>query len=443
MPETRMSYPLSLAQQLCYQTISWAGYYPKTHHVEWTAILHGPIKRELMCQCISTVLSQNSILRSRIVNATSREVRIIPPWARRGRSAGEQVYLSRAGDRERSEDSDAISTVKAFVNKPFKLDSDDPMRVLLLETTNRTAWVLCAVGHHLAIDHKGMTIVIDSILQEYARSLRGSGNRLSVPVVPTYFDFIELEEASLKNGHMLKRAREARHPSATPLLSVMPRDRDDIQLNATIRQGLTIDGEHYERLSRVAEDYSVTQFTLLLQVVFSALRGVFGQTELTIQVVQDTRRRPFLHTVGHFGDILLIEQTEIPEHLHADKLRSLQDQLFRAIADRIPLMICTEQVPWVRERMNRALNPCEVMINYISETAPPTEVQSEPQLRLEPFVVNLEDNAADPFDGILLYLRMVRFASSVEVTIYSQSEILPADIAENILQQLLVVLSSL
>ena len=79
MPAPRLSYSLSLTQQLCYWGMSWAGYYPEVHHVKWTGIHQGQICDETMLQSITTVLSQHSMLQSRIVHPPTRDIQIIPP----------------------------------------------------------------------------------------------------------------------------------------------------------------------------------------------------------------------------------------------------------------------------------------------------------------------------------------------------------------------------
>ena len=353
-------------------------------------------------------------------------------------------------------DSSIGTLVREFADKPFRLEIEDPLRALLLEIT-KNEWVMCVVGHHLVIDHKGMGIVVDSIMRDYSRRSRGVEHESSQPAVPSYFDFIEREQARLENGDLPKRAHHAKRLSATPLLSIASGNRDRIRLNATARHMLTIDGQRYEQLGRIARECYVTQFTLLLQALFSALSVVYHQTDLVVQVIHDIRRRPFLRTVGHFGDMLLIEQTGISEVLESAKLQLLQEDLFRAISDPVPIMLLAEQVTWIRDRLNRGLNPCEVMINYVSETGPPKDVREagpswrpfalQPRLtstlEATPPVVDQPDNGADPFDGILIYLEMVEHPSSIEVTMFSQSEAINDNVATAILQRILLVLTTL
>jgi len=210
--------------------------------------------------------------------------------------------------------------------RPFALESDAPLRVTWMETSD-TAGVLLLVVHHIVADRWSFDILLEEVA-ELCNS-RGDASTLPAPGrITSYLDwqkkFLESKESERVKAYWEQRLGEL------PVLNLATGQRPTTQTFNGARLLFNFRPEIAQALAELARKENTTLFVLLLAVFDALLYRYTGKTDLPVGIpVSGRSRAAYARVVGYLVNPVVI-RADLSD---ASTFRDLCRQLRRLVID--------------------------------------------------------------------------------------------------------------
>lgn len=245
------------------------------YHVFGVLELRGPLNKERLASAFQTVVSRHDILASR-----------------HGIEDGRPVVWHAAADPPKLQmrnatDEQSRQILRAFACRPFALDSEPPIRSLLVETAeDRHLFAVCA--HHIAADGWSMRLLAHEIAECYSKP------DAPLPPAPSYLQAAPTLRAHVDSGAFDSQLTYwtrhlADHPGIIPLPTDFPRPpvvRSEGELAER-----EIPSELRLAVAEFAKSRRVTPFMVHLTALLLLLRGHGSGDDLVVAIPVANRNR--------------------------------------------------------------------------------------------------------------------------------------------------------
>jgi amino acid adenylation domain-containing protein len=323
-------FPLSSGQARLWML---ARLYPDSaaYNVPFVLDLTGELDAEALQRALTALEERQHALRLRLTPApedpSRMRQRLMPP--------GDLVLRRETCTVAEDPQAEAGARVEAEVLRPFHLEREAPMRVLLLKLGPQR-WRLVLTLHHAACDAWSLPVLWHDLGALYARE---AGR--SVAELPTltrgYEDFAAWQQGRLAlpaGLELLARWRERLTPLPEPLALPLDRPRPPQRRfrGGFVEAALSLAAS--QALESLAAANGATPFAALLGLLQVLLWRHTGQTDLALGTLVAGRERADLaELVGFFVNTLVLRQHIDPKASLTGHLRATSETLLTAIAD--------------------------------------------------------------------------------------------------------------
>ncbi|WP_367127894.1 condensation domain-containing protein [Saccharothrix sp. HUAS TT1] len=261
------SIPLSPAQHGIWFTEQFDGP-TSTYHISFAHRLRGPLAADALDAALSALVQRHEPLRTRIDLSTGEPRQLVLPTVH---ASAKRVDLSGRPDAE----AEAARENEDHVLRPFRLDRENPFRVLLVRLAE-DHHILSVVLHHICADGLSLPVFCGDLAAFY----RGEP---PPPLRETYTAHARRAAAEPPDTEALARWRE-RLRGAPPLALPTDRPRPRIRSPHGGRVPLTVDPELVRRARDHARRHGATLFMVLLANFFAVLARRSGEHDLSVGV---------------------------------------------------------------------------------------------------------------------------------------------------------------
>jgi len=279
-------------------------------------------------------------------------------------------------------------TVRVEAQKPFKLDSDLMLRVVLVRNAPGDH-VLLITTHHIAADGWSIEVLWKEIAALYRAFLRG-GNSPLPPLPIQYADFALWKRDSLQ-GEILDKelAFWRKQLAGAPALLELPSDhpRPANQSCRGARHSFTIPPALTADLRALGQSEGCTLFMTLLAAFDTLLARYSGSEDIVVGTVIANRNRPELEKlVGFFANTLVLRTEVSGEPSFRDLLQRTRKVTLDAYAHQdLPFERLVEELQPARDRSFHPLFQVMLVLQNVpvrSETLPeitvtPSDIDAE------------------------------------------------------------------
>ncbi|MBV1850505.1 non-ribosomal peptide synthetase [Catellatospora tritici] len=327
------------------------------------------------------------------------------------------------------------AVLAAAADRPFDLDAEFPLRVLLVREAD-DEHVLLLVVHHIASDAWSCRLLVAEFFAAYARAVSGDSAGQAPPGVQ-YADFAAWQSAGLVDGDLaghLSYWRE-RLAGLAPVLELpLEQPRPAVRRDRGAEIHFDLDQQTRRRLHAVARDAAVTPFALLLTAFGFVLHRHCATEDLAVAVPVSGRERVDIEQlIGCFINTVVLR-------LDLSALQTCRD-LVRRLWSSTLHDLEHQSLPF--EHLVAELNPqrdlsagqlVQVMFNHYPATEAPTQV---PGLQVAPVDVS---RARAKFD---LTCTVVDHGDRLRLTLNHATDLLDGATARRIGEHTVAVLATL
>ena len=191
--------------------------------------------------------------------------------------------------------------LSAEVQRPFALDRDPPIRLLLFKLSSQEH-VLMLVLHHIIAD----LAALETLLQEFAQlfAMHSRGEFVSLPEVAASFaDFVHWQAETVQGDEGAKQLQywSTSLGGELPILQMpgaRPRSKAPTFRGASVP--FNLDGETLQQLELIAREAQVTLFVVLAAIFQLSLHRATGQPDLLLGTPASGRTRTeFARVIGY------------------------------------------------------------------------------------------------------------------------------------------------
>jgi hypothetical protein len=261
-----------------------------SYHLPWQVWLRGPVRPELLAAAFARIAARHEVLRARfrMTGAGPRQF-ILPP----GPVPLERIELR----------GDPAEPVDAFVNRPFDLEVEPPLRVALMRVADEHV-LLCIVLHHIAADGWALDVLMRELAECYAAGVEG--REPDLPELPLSYTEYAAGERDRDIGAQV--AYLAGRLAGTPPLNLPadhPRPPRWTGRGGCVRFHLP--AETVRGLERFGRRERCTPFMVLMAAFQATLGRAGGQEDFCVAVpVAGRSRDEYAPMIGSFANTLAI-----------------------------------------------------------------------------------------------------------------------------------------
>lgn len=267
------------------------------------------------------------------------------------------------------------AVLAAAADRPFDLDVELPLRVLLARLAD-DEHVLLLVVHHIASDAWSCRLLVDELFDAYTRAVNGHADAPAPPAVQ-YADHAAWQAAGMAGGDLARHLSYWRERLAglAPVLELpLEHPRPPLRSDHGGEIHLDLDGQVRRRLHAVARDAAVTPFAVLLTAFGFVLHRHCATDDVAVGIPVSGRERVeveqligcFINTVVLRLDLgALPSRRDLVRRVWEGTMRDLEHQRLpfeHLVADLNP------------ERDLSAGQLVQVMFNHYPATAAPTQI---------------------------------------------------------------------
>ncbi|MEU4745516.1 condensation domain-containing protein, partial [Actinosynnema sp. NPDC023658] len=309
--------PLSPAQHGIWFTEQFDG--PTSlYHISFAHRLRGPLDADALDDALSALVRRHEPLRSLIDLADGEPRQLVVPEAR---ASAKRVDLSAHPDAE----AEAARENEEHVLRPFRLDAENPFRVLLVRLAE-DHHILSVVLHHICADGLSLPVFCGDLAAFY----RGDP---PPPLGDTYTGWVRRRLAEPPDTEAVARWRD-RLRGAPPLALPTDRPRPRIRSPHGGRVPITVDAELVHRARDYARRHGATLFMVLLANFFAVLARRSEVHDLSVGVPLSGREGPDEEAmIGLFTNTVVLRVNLSDGPAFAELLRRVRSTAFDAYDD--------------------------------------------------------------------------------------------------------------
>ncbi|MGC5011955.1 condensation domain-containing protein [Streptosporangium sp. DT93] len=296
-------------------------FYPEdtTYHTPWCVRLRGPVDADALAAAFTRVAERHHVLRTRYLLAGDSPVQVVVP--------AEPVPVERA-----DVTGDPDPAVVEFVNRPFDLEHDRPLRVALLRLGEDDT-LLCIVLHHIVVDGWSLDVLMREVTEFYAA--RREGREPELEELPTQYPAVAREDRL-----RAERGEDASHLehwtrtlAGAPALDIPPdRPRPARWSGRGAQESFLVPDETITRLEEVAKAARCTLFIALLSAYQVALGAASGQDDFCVGVPVAGRDRVEIEPlIGYFATTMVMRADLSGDPTFGELLKRNRLALFRGL----------------------------------------------------------------------------------------------------------------
>lgn len=415
--------PLAYSQKFVHEMMQTLGPRATLLQLDTCVRITGSIDVECFDRAAAALVARHPILCSRLAVDGDRLVQ-----REGGRTPSFEVVAVEGGP-------DQVDVVlSARADEPLDLFRENPFRVVLARTRPDEAFLMM-LAHHMVLDATGMKILLDEYLELVLNDSAGITAAPRNHSTPGFFAFVRQEQRMVEDGTFARRARYwlGYLDEADPTLRLADRGPDPA-LASFSSVPLRLDGEGFQAFADRARRLGVSHFALAAAAIFQSLRTVTAQHDLLLQVVTDTRRRPFNQTIGQFADRFVLRQRERPSELNDAAARAVHRDVILAMRNQISLPHFARQVDWLDKRESREFSMAEVYVNYLSTVADPTRFSGLAEHEISPFYLTARAQPSGiPYYGVLLHWEIVPGKHALSGCLRYESALVTSPVADAVM----------
>ncbi|GAA0433508.1 hypothetical protein Acor_07670 [Acrocarpospora corrugata] len=281
------------------------------YHIMWHVRLHGEVNHAGLVWAFSRIVARHEVLRTRFLLRNDRPGQVV--------REPEQVPVERMPGGE--------AAVAGFVNRPFDLSRDLPIRVALIEDGD--AHLLCMVIHHIAADAWSLDVLMRELAECYA-AYRENREPVLAALPLQYRHFAVWER---KRQDQQRLDWWTRWLTGVPVLD-LPVDmaRPKRWSGPAVREYVAVPDDATTRLEELAREERCTQFMALV-VAFQASMGLLaGQDDFCVGVpVAGRSRAEFAPLIGCFSNTIALRADLSGDPTFRELLRRARGPFMRAL----------------------------------------------------------------------------------------------------------------
>ncbi len=333
------SHELSLGQEALWflQQISPDS---NSYNVSAALNLHFPVDVAELTAAAERVVTRHSLLNC-VFRSTGRGIHRCS-----GEVAGAVLDVHELGS---ADDLEVHAFAKGLAQRPFRLDRQRPIRLVLL-CRESSPDVLLIAAHHIVADNVSQILVFQEIFAEYAAGPTGAGQDTGAD----FDDFVGRERALLAS----KRADAARNYWRRELAGLpdngdLPTDRPrpDVYTFAGSEIDFELPPELMCEVDKAAAARSTTVFVYLFTAFQLLLHRFGGQNDFVIGYPVTLRSsRRYRESIGYFVNLLPFRARVEPDCPFDTLLRRTGDKLWSGLAHReFPFALVPQLVDMPRD----------------------------------------------------------------------------------------------
>ncbi|MER6048404.1 MupA/Atu3671 family FMN-dependent luciferase-like monooxygenase [Streptomyces sp. NPDC001793] len=306
------------------------------YNLAFAAHHHGPVDEEALDGALRTVLARHAVLRTMYTWGDGE------PAQHAGRVPERVLDVETVGAGM------VDGAVEAFMDRPFDLEGELPVRALLLRTAPEDRRpVLVLVVHHIASDLWSIDVIVEEWLAAYRARL--AGQEVQLPPVEGQFASQVHAEAAWLNGAGAQRNlafwRE-RLGGGVPVTNLpLDRPRPAAQTFRGDRLSAGLDPALSRRLERLARDADATPNMLFLSALQVLLRTYGGSDEVIVGTPAAGPRTPHHQdTVGFFADPVVVRADLAGDPAFTHVLDATRTEVLRALDHPYPFPLLVEHL---------------------------------------------------------------------------------------------------
>jgi amino acid adenylation domain-containing protein len=282
-----------------------------TYNLPFAIRLEGPLDRGVLSRSLRQVVSRHEVLRARFVASGERPLQVISPLHDLPLPLVDLAGLPRGfGDTE------AHRRVGEEARRPFDLERDPPLRVILVRRGPADHLLLLTL-HHIAADGWSIGNLIREMAALYGAFEAGLPSPL--PELPLQYADYAAWQRSWLVGEVLERqlAYWRRQLAGAPELLELPTDRPRpaTQSFQGAARRIALPGDLSRALLQLGREAGATPFMVLLAGFQALLSRLSGQADVVVGSPVANRTRPEVEPlIGFFINTLALraELAEAP-----------------------------------------------------------------------------------------------------------------------------------
>ena len=267
-------------------------------------------------------------------------------------------------------DHQADIMLSARADEPFDLFQENPFKIVLACVGPSDA-ILMLLVHHLFCDETAKEMLLGEYL---ALALGGSKSITDARRESDGNSFLALaikEQNMISNGTFSRRIQHwVRYlDGVDPALRLPGRQAEDPAVSSLASMKFGLGRDRFQVFADRAHRLGVSQFALVANAIFHALREATAQDNILITVVSDTRRPPFDRTIGQFAGTFPIGQYSRDGGLGDNAARLIFRQIVKAVGNYVPNFCYENEIGWLKERHAKGYSMADVSVNYVPRAA--------------------------------------------------------------------------
>ncbi|GGO96045.1 MupA/Atu3671 family FMN-dependent luciferase-like monooxygenase [Wenjunlia tyrosinilytica] len=247
------------------------------------------------------------------------------------------------------------STVEAFMDRPFDLEREAPIRAAIICTgLEDQRPVIVLVVHHIAADLWSIDVIVEQWLGGYRNRVDNGGPR-SAPIGSNFIDQVRSEAAWLASSaadveRSLAFWRDRLGDEPAVLNLPFDRPHPAVQSFGGGRISLELDAALSTRIDALARKADVTPNMLFLSAFQVLLQKYSGSDDVVVGTpVAGRRTPPVQNAVGFFADPVVVRADLRGDPPFAHVLDATRANLLNALDHPYPFPLLVEQLNPVRD----------------------------------------------------------------------------------------------
>lgn len=314
--EEKLYYPLSSAQQRLY-IISQFEESTTSYNLPVVLEITGGIDRKRISDALKKIIERHEVLRTRFETVNGEVFQKVLPEA--------DINMQYIRLNPHTDEGSLRVKIQELI-KPFRLEEENLLRAWLLELSNKSHYLVLDM-HHIVSDGITLDIIVRDLVKLY------KGEELA-ELTLQYKDYSEWQNSLFERGLLKKQEKYWLKllGGTIPQLN-MPTDyrRPPIQSFDGNTVKFDIDKKLSRDLARLAQQYNVTLYVLLLAAYNVLLFRYTGQEDIIVGSPVSGRTHPDLENVaGMFANMLALRNHPQGSKAFRDFLLEVRDNCLDA-----------------------------------------------------------------------------------------------------------------
>ena len=308
---------VSLGQQALW-TVCQVTNTPTLYNMSVALQFDSTLNTQALERALHTLMNRHALLRSQFRYQQTELIRTLDATVT---PAFQNVVCLNEQDRQEK--------ISAWLQQPFDLTQDSLLKTAVFRLEQQSVLVFCA--HHLVIDARSMTVLLNELQQLYLAELKQK--TIDLPPLVSYADYVQWQQDYLNSaaaehawGYWQKNLS-----GEIPKLKLPTQKHNNPSYQAST-EALILPLETLHQLKKLAEQQQVTLYVLLLTVFKTLLHRYTGQQDVIVG--SPTLGRPkqaFADLVGYFVNPVALRSKPTANKTFVEYLAEVKQTVLAAL----------------------------------------------------------------------------------------------------------------